>query len=135
MDCLFCKIVGGEIPSVKVYEDDHTFAFLDIQPNNIGHTLVIPKDHSENIYTISEESFCNTMKTVRKVAIAIKKAVSADGINIAMNNEASAGQAVFHSHIHIIPRFKTDGYKHWPHVKYKDGEDKEIANKIIENLK
>ncbi|OGC80338.1 hypothetical protein A2943_01055 [Candidatus Adlerbacteria bacterium RIFCSPLOWO2_01_FULL_51_16] len=129
-DCVFCKIVAAEIPSEKVYEDADTLAFLDIKPNSPGHTLVIPKKHSENLYDIDDHSLATVMRTVQRVAIALKKAVQAEGINIAMNNERAAGQIIFHPHLHIIPRFAEDGYRHWPKKDYKEGEAAAVAQKI-----
>jgi histidine triad (HIT) family protein len=129
-DCLFCKIISGEIPSEKIYENKNTFAFLDISPNNPGHTLVIPKKHSTNLFDIEESDWLEAMKTVRFLAPIIEKAVEAKGINIAMNNKEVAGQVIDHSHIHIIPRHKEDGYRHWPGTPYKDDEAERVAEKI-----
>lgn len=129
-DCIFCKIARKEIPSETVYEDADTLAFLDIKPNNPGHTLVIPKKHSQNLYDMDDHSLAAVMRTAQKVAKAIKKAVAADGINLAMNNESAAGQVIFHPHIHVIPRFAEDGYRHWPQKSYKEGEAAAIAEKI-----
>jgi|SRR5271168_2974773 len=134
-NCIFCKIIDGSIPADKVYEDEHTLAFLDIRPTNVGHTLVIPKDHFENIYTTPDETLCRLMISVRKIALAVKNAVDAEGINISMNNERPAGQLVFHTHIHIIPRFETDGFKSWGHTEYKDGEAEKVAEDIRISLK
>ena len=103
-DCLFCKIISGEIPSAKVYEDEYSFAFLDINPINPGHTLLVPKRHFANLYETSDETLKELTPIIKKLAIAVKKAVSADGINIGMNNDPAAGQLVFHAHFHIIPR-------------------------------
>ncbi len=133
-DCIFCKIIEDIVPSNKVYEDDHILAFLDIQPNNPGHTLVIPKDHFENIYTTPDETLCRLIIAVRKVSLAIKDAMDADGINIIMNNEPTAGQLVSHIHIHVIPRFETDGFKGWEHKEYKHGEAEEVAKNIKKSL-
>ncbi len=133
-DCIFCKIIKGEIPSNKVYEDEKVLAFLDIGPVNKGHTLVIPKDHYENIYDISDDLLKNVITAVKKVSIALKKGVSADGINIAMSNEKPSGQLVPHFHFHIIPRFKEDGLKHWPQGTYKEGEAEQVKEKIKNNL-
>lgn len=113
LDCLFCKIISGSIPSDRVYEDNEVLAFLDITPINPGHTLVTPKKHTENIYSISEKDLQNVMVAVKKIAKAIKEGLGADGVNVFMNNDAPAGQIIFHSHIHVIPRFKNDGYVHW----------------------
>ncbi len=129
-DCIFCKIVRGEVPSNKVYEDQDTIAFLDIRPNNPGHSLVIPKKHSENLYDMDDHALAAVMRSAQKVAIAVKKAVNADGINLAMNNESAAGQVVFHPHLHVIPRFAEDGYRHWPQKAYQAGEAEAIAEKI-----
>jgi histidine triad (HIT) family protein len=130
-DCLFCKIIRGEIPSEKIFEDEHTYAFLDIHPINKGHTLVIPKMHAENIHDISSENFCTLMETVRRLALVVKDAMSADGINIGINNGKAAGQLVFHAHAHIIPRFTGDGFLHWHGEPYKEGEIKSIKEAIV----
>ena len=133
-DCIFCKIVKGEIPSNKIYEDEKTLAFLDIAPVNIGHSLVISKEHYPNIYETPEEIMAEMMKTAKKVSIALK-ALDADGVNIAMNNNFAAGQVVFHSHIHVIPRFTNDGFELWHGKrKYNEGEKEEVAQKIISML-
>ncbi len=130
-DCLFCKIVAGEIPAEKVYEDDTVFAFLDIHPVNIGHTLVIPKAHSTNLYDISDNTLAHMMVVLKKLSIAIKEAVGADGINIEMNNEPVAGQIIFHTHLHIVPRFQGDGFTHWHGARdYREGEATQVAQKI-----
>ena len=134
-DCLFCKIIAGEIPSYKIYEDENTFAFLDINPTNIGHTLVVPKKHSKNIFDIEKNDLNNVYQTSKKIATAIKKSLGADGINIISNNELAAGQLVFHTHIHIIPRFDNDGFKHWKGKRgYKNGEADDTVNKIKEKI-
>ena len=129
--CLFCKIIiRGEIPSSKIYENEYTYAFLDINPVNPGHTLVVPKKHFKDIFDIPEKELCEIIETVKKVSAAIKTGMEANGINIAMNNGATAGQIIFHAHIHVIPRYKDDGFKDWPGGKYGSGEEKEIARKI-----
>lgn len=132
MDCIFCKIVKGEIPSYKVYEDDETLAFLDIAPVNPGHTLVIPKDHFENLYTLPDEALTRLMLTAKKVALGVKKGIGADGINIAMNNGKAGGQVIFHAHLHVIPRIEGDGLKLWPQKSYKEGEAESVTKKIKE---
>ena len=119
---------------MKIYEDKDTFAFLDINPVNPGHTLVVPKKHSNNLFDMRDMEICAVMKTAKKLAGAIKEAVSADGINIEMNNDSAAGQIIFHAHLHIVPRFKGDGFKHWPGTPYKDGEDITVAGKIKKKL-
>ena len=129
-DCIFCKIIRGDIPAEKIYGDDAVFAFLDIHPVNYGHTLVVPKKHAENIYDISKEEFAKVMERVHMLAPKIKEAIGADGINIGMNNDPAAGQLVFHAHIHIIPRFENDGHRHWHGEPYKEGEVEATAKKI-----
>jgi len=133
-DCIFCKIVRGEIPSSKVYEDENIFAFLDIAPVHKGHTLVIPKEHFETILDIPEEELKELILAVKKIAIAVEKSVGADGFVITMSNKKAAGQVVPHAHFHIIPRFEDDGLKHWPKIEYKEGELEEYKNKIINSL-
>lgn len=107
-DCLFCKIINGEIPSAKVYEDEHVFAFIDISQVTKGHTLIIPKVHTKNIYETSEEVAGELFSRVPKIANAIRKAYNPSGINLLNNNEVAAGQTVFHYHIHLIPRYDID---------------------------
>ena len=133
-NCIFCQIVSGEIGATKVYEDAETLAFLDIAPNNHGHTLVIPKDHFENIYSLPGETAARMMLCAQKISIAIKNALSCDGITITINNEAAGGQEVFHSHIHVIPRTKDDFSIRFPHKTYLPGEAEDVANKIREEI-
>lgn len=108
MYCIFCKIVSNEIPSVKVYEDDRVFAFMDINPLNDGHILVIPKAHAATIYEITEADFLAVTSATHKLAAAVKKALNPDGINLMQLNERAANQVVPHLHIHIVPRWSGD---------------------------
>lgn len=133
-DCIFCKIVRGELPLYKLYEDEKTIAFLDIFPVNAGHALVVPKKHSTDIFDIESEDWLAACEVVRKLSIAIEKGMQADGVNIAMNNREHAGQQVNHPHIHIIPRFKGDGLKLMPQRKYTEGEAEPVAEKIRKAL-
>jgi histidine triad (HIT) family protein len=103
-DNIFAKILRGEMPAFKVYEDDKTFAFLDIMPRCPGHTLVIPKAPARNIFDITPEDFAAVARTTRKVAIALKKVFAADGVTLQQANERAGGQVVFHLHMHIMPR-------------------------------
>lgn len=129
-DCIFCKIVRGELPSIKVYEDTDTLAFLTIQPTNTGHTLVIPKEHVANVFEATPELWAKVQETVRRVASAVEKGTQADGVNINMNNREHAGQVVDHIHIHLIPRFKGDNLALFPHHDRRDDEGEPIAEKI-----
>ncbi|MBD3249659.1 HIT domain-containing protein [Candidatus Woesearchaeota archaeon] len=133
-DCIFCKIVNGEIPCSKIYEDEKVLAFLDISPINKGHVLLIPKEHHKDLFDTPDDTLAAFAKTAKKIAKAIEQATDADGINLGQNNGKAAGQEVFHAHIHIIPRFSDDGLKHWPGGKYKEGEEKEFAEKIRSKL-
>lgn len=101
---VFAKILRGEIPSVKVYEDDKTLAFMDVMPQADGHMLVIPKENAENIFDLSPEGASALVKTTQKVAKAVKKGLGVSGLMVAQLNGAAAGQSVFHVHFHIIPR-------------------------------
>lgn len=129
-DCVFCKIIKKEIPAEIVYEDENSLVFLDITPINPGHVLLVPKQHYENLYDLPDALFAKMAPIIKKLAIAVKKGMNADGINIGMNNERPAGQLVFHAHFHIMPRFSNDGHRHWHGAPYKDGEAPEVAEKI-----
>lgn len=136
MDCIFCKIIEGNIPAEKVYEDDLFIAILDINPVNKGHLLVLPKKHSENIFDFDEPEISYVMKVIKKLSKTLMDTLKAEGINIIQNNCKSAGQIIFHSHFHIIPRYSGDGIKiGMVHGKYDEGEMKEFANKIRSGLK
>lgn len=133
-DCIFCKIVTGEIPSYKIYEDEHTYAFLTAGPINDGHTLVIPKRHSQNVLTMSPDDFQKLSATVHTLAPVIKEAMHADGMNIIFNCEAAAGQEVFHTHAHLAPRFINDGYHWWGHGELNPATADTIAEQIRKAL-
>jgi histidine triad (HIT) family protein len=108
MDCIFCRIIAGDIPAHKVYEDDATLAFLDINPATRGHTLVIPKAHAADLFSMSADVMAATAQTVRTVARILQRGVQPEGINVLQNNGAAAGQEVFHYHVHLIPRWQGD---------------------------
>lgn len=104
IDNIFARILRGELPAQKVYEDEHTLAFMDIMPQVPGHTLVIPKEPAENLFDISPEALAQTISATQTIAKAVKQAANASGIMIAQLNDAAAGQTVFHLHFHILPR-------------------------------
>ncbi|MDE6182182.1 MAG: HIT family protein [Eubacteriales bacterium] len=108
MDCIFCKILNGDIPSRKVFENERFIAILDAFPANEGHTLVIPKKHFENIFEIDEETISEAYKIAKNIAEKIKANMGIENINILQNNGATAGQSVNHFHIHVIPRIEND---------------------------
>lgn len=110
-DCIFCKIINGELPSAKVYEDENVLAFLDISQVTKGHTLVVPKVHQPNVYELTPEAAKHVFSAVPKIARAIKAAYNPIGLNLLNNNGEFAGQSVFHFHVHIIPRYgENDGF-------------------------
>ncbi|MGT2712484.1 HIT family protein [Streptococcus oriscaviae] len=109
-DCIFCKIIAGEIPASKVYEDEQVLAFLDITQVTKGHTLVVPKNHYRNLLEMDGSAAATLFETVPKIARQLKDKLAAKGLNIIANNEPVAGQTVFHTHVHLLPRFDdTDG--------------------------
>ncbi len=111
MDCIFCAIAEGEAPAEVVFEDEETLAFMDINPANPGHTLVIPKRHVRDIYELDGETAAAVMRTAVWVARAIKRTLQPDGMNLVQSNERAAGQEIFHFHIHVIPRWYGDGLR------------------------
>jgi histidine triad (HIT) family protein len=112
---IFAKILRGEIPCVKVYEDDNSLAFMDVMPQSPGHVLVVPKENAENILDLSAQGLAAMMATTQKVAKAVKKGLAPDGIVLTQFNGAAAGQSVFHVHFHIVPR--SDGAPLAPHAR------------------
>jgi histidine triad (HIT) family protein len=133
--CVFCKMVAGQIPVTKIYEDDVVLSFLDIGPISDGHTLVIPKQHFEKLHDCPAELLGKVCSQLGKIAAAVAKAMNSDGYNLLCNNGRAAGQLVEHLHFHIIPRNSSDGvFDRWPAYKYEEGKIEEIAVKIRENL-
>ena len=110
-DCIFCKLANGDIPTNTVYEDDSFRAILDMGPATKGHTLIIPKDHSDNLFDLPDETAEKALKLAKRLGQGIVEKLGADGLNIVQNNGETAGQTVMHFHIHIIPRYKNDGQK------------------------
>lgn len=107
-NCIFCKILKGDIPSFCIFEDEHFKVILDRFPASRGHVLILPKEHYQDLFELPDEIGAKLYPLAKKLAVAIKKAVGAEGINIIQNNGESAGQSVFHFHMHLIPRFKED---------------------------
>ena len=134
-DCIFCKIVNGDIPSAKIYEDDDFLAFLDISPVNKGHALIVTKKHFGTICDVDDKTTSKFLKVVQKVAKAIVSGTGADGYNVMQNNEKAAGQVVPHVHFHIIPRNSDDGLKFsWPNKTYEEGEILKLKEKIMKEM-
>ena len=133
--CIFCKIAAGEIPSATVYEDDDFRAILDLGPAAKGHTLVIPKSHSDNLLSVEPDTAAKALKVISKTANAIKEALGCDGINVVQNNGEAAGQTVMHLHFHIIPRYKNDSVNiGWQPMKPSNEELAATAALIKEKM-
>jgi histidine triad (HIT) family protein len=133
-DCIFCKIARKEIPAKIFYEDKYSIAFLDINPVNIGHTLVIPKKHFETIKDMSPEELCELIPAINKISKGILK--MADGLVISQRNNRAAGQVVDHVHFHLIPRYKNDGHEDWvAKRKVSEQESSDFIAKIKSFLK
>ena len=137
-DCIFCKIVKGEIPCFKVYEDDKVLAFGDINPVSKGHTLVIPKNHAENLWEISPDDLSALHLAAKKVAGAMKDALSPEGVATMQLNGAAVGQVVMHYHLHLVPRLPGEPalpMAHWELKPGDMGEIQQIAEKISAAVK
>lgn len=109
MDCIFCKIIAGELPAVKICEDDRSLAFMDVNPRSDGHCLVVPKTHAPTLFDIREEDLGAVMNSAKKVALAIKTALSPDGMLVYQLNGRAVMQLVDHFHLHLVPRWKNNG--------------------------
>jgi len=134
-DCIFCKIVAGEIPCTKIYEDEVALAFLDIGPISDGHTLVIPKQHFDKLHDCPPELLGQVSGCLARIACAVIAATGAEAYNVLCNNGRPAGQLVDHVHFHIIPRNTGDGvFNRWPHFKYPEGKAETLAESIRKNL-
>ncbi len=132
MDCIFCKIINGDIPGYKLYEDEDVVAFLDAYPAGPGHTLVLPKTHYKDLNAVPEELLKETISAAKHLAPAITKALGAEGCNLFLNNGRAAGQLIDHIHLHILPRYTEDGLKiHLPQKTYSEGEAEMIRQKIV----
>lgn len=134
MDCIFCKIVNYEIPGEIIYEDEKIMAFLDLHPAVKGHALLIPKVHCENFLALPDDLITYLFHRAKEIAPAIMKGSHADGFNIGINNGSSAGQVIFHCHIHLIPRHQNDGLTNWQGSDYAEGEMKFFGEEIRKYL-
>lgn len=132
-DCIFCKIAAGEIPSATVYEDEDFRVILDIEPATKGHALILLKEHYANLYELPEELASKVLVVAKKVVQAMSSIVNCDGYNILQNNGESAGQTVFHYHMHLIPRYKDDAVNiKWTPGVLTDDIRQEIMEKMNE---
>jgi len=136
MDCIFCKIIDGEIPAVKVLDKDQVIAFMDINPASRGHMLIVPKKHVENIFEISEDDLSAVMNAVKRCAQAVRQALKAEGITVLQLNGKASDQIIPHLHVHIMPRWQNDrlSVSQWE-MKEGDREElQEIARKVKEHI-
>lgn len=107
--CVFCKIINGEIPSFKIYENEKVICFLDINASSTGHTLIVPKEHVTNMFDVSEDTICEVAKAIKHVTNLLKEKLGVDSVNVINNSGIKAGQTVMHLHYHVIPRYENDG--------------------------
>lgn len=124
-DCIFCKVVAGELPATKVAEDERTISFMDINPGTRGHALVIPRDHATDLYEISPEDLAACAQAAQHLALRARDGLGADGVNLINACRAAAWQTVFHFHIHVVPRYADDPLR-LPWIP-KPGDPDEIA--------
>ncbi len=132
-NCVFCKIIAGEIPSTTVYEDDDFKAILDVNPAARGHVIILPKKHAANIFEMEDEDAAKVFPIAKKIATALKRTYKCDGVNVLQNNGEAAGQTVFHLHVHVVPRYYEDGVN----IRWEPGETpdlKAVAEEIKKNL-
>ncbi len=134
-ECIFCRIVAGEVPADKVLDDEAGIAFLDIGPVAEGHTLLIPRKHAETLADMSEEDAAGLLRNLPRLGRAVQSATGCEGVNVLQNNGSIAGQLVPHVHFHIIPRSPGDEFHfNWPAGAYTEGRIDELAAAIREHL-
>jgi histidine triad (HIT) family protein len=134
-ECIFCKIIKGEIPCAKILEDDRVLSFVDINPINPGHALVVPKTHYHTLFEVDPDDLHACILAAQKVGRAVYRGVGAEGLNLVQNNYRAAGQLIDHVHFHLIPRSERDGFlTSWPGKAYPPGALDMNLRKIIEAL-
>jgi histidine triad (HIT) family protein len=130
-NCIFCKLANGEIPTNSIYEDDTFKVILDNGPATLGHALILPKDHYENLYDLPDETAEKAIILAKRVAERMKDVLDCDGLNLVQNNGSAAGQTVMHFHLHVIPRYRNDGQNIlWKPTEPEDGSLREICAKL-----
>lgn len=135
-DCIFCRIIAGDIPSHKVYEDEHVYAFLDIGPLSEGHTLIVPKQHAETLDQLSDDAAAACGLACKKIGAAVAAAMNCPGWNVLQNNGAVAGQEVMHVHFHLIPRAEGDGLGYrWHPKELEKNKAESLKSDIVTALK
>ncbi len=131
-DCIFCKIAAGEVPSETVQEDEHTLAFMDLNPWTRGHALVIPRNHSRNLYEVAEDDLRHAAAAAKRLALRMRERLECDGVNVLNACEPAAWQTVFHFHLHVIPRYDDDPLQ-LP-IRPRQAEPDELA-RVAEQLR
>ena len=134
MDCIFCKIIAGDIPSYKVYENEHVLAFFDILPISPGHTIVAPKSHEADVEALSDEEFSAMAMAVKKIGKAMIDGLGVKGYSVFLDNKSAANQHVPHAHFHVVPRAEGDGLERWPQSGYGEGEAEHCLKQVTEHL-
>jgi histidine triad (HIT) family protein len=133
-DCIFCRIAAGKLPAEVVLDTPRVLAFLDIAPVHYGHTLIIPKEHYQNLLDLPDDLWMEMGQASRQVARALQKSLYARGFNLGMNNFEAAGQVVFHAHLHVIPRYQNDGLLLFPQGTYPPGDMEKVGIRLREAL-
>jgi histidine triad (HIT) family protein len=134
-NCIFCKIISGDIPSATIYEDQDFKVILDISPAAKGHAVILPKKHFANLYEMDAQTASKVLLVAQKVATVIKEEFGCEGLNVLQNNGEAAGQTVFHYHIHLIPRYQGDDVNMtWKQGRYGENEAAEIAAKLSKRI-
>lgn len=128
--CVFCRIIKGDLPAYKVYEDERILAFLDINPVSPGHVLVIPKAHVEDIESAGSEDIAAIALVIKEIGRRLREKLACPAYNVSQNNGTAAGQEVPHLHFHLIPRYEGDGLKTWPQRPYQPGEAEAVLAKL-----
>lgn len=135
MECIFCKIIAGDIPSHKIYENDHVVAFFDILPISPGHTIIVPKNHVADIEGLSDEEMSAMSLALKKIGKAVLDGLGVKGYSVFLDNKSAANQHVPHVHFHLVPRAEGDGLERWPQSGYSEGEAEHCLKQIQNNLK
>jgi len=130
-DCIFCQILAGKLPGVRVHEDEHTVGFMDINPWTRGHAVVIPREHSKNLYEVPDEDLERTVVAAKQLALRMRDALGCDGVNLLNSCEPAAWQTIFHLHIHVIPRYEGDPLQLPVRPQRADAEDLQAVAREI----
>jgi histidine triad (HIT) family protein len=134
MDCIFCKIIAGDIPGYTVYEDDQVTAFFDILPISPGHTIIAPKKHVADLEDLTDDEMCALALAVKKIGKAVMEGMRVKGYSVFLDNKSAANQHVPHAHFHLVPRVEGDGLERWPQSGYAEGEAEQFLKDIKKAL-